>query len=291
MIHHGQYILVSKGSDKLAFKLSKFTDLEHFSNIQRLNYYTLIWIQEGGGEIVADFNNYNYQADQLFSFTPYQPFLVKEEKPSNGYIIHFHSDFFCIHKHQEEVACNGVLFNNIYSKPFVEVDQPTAESFEMIIGEINKGIDQNAMAMNELVLSYLKLFLIHASRLRKEAQLKLGANDRDEAFIPQKLKDLIELHFKRYHSAKDYAGLLHMTPKSLGKIAKKHFNKSLTTLISERIIVEAKRELYLTSKTAKEIAFELGYADEHYFSRFFKKNTAISPVAFRRMVGFAKGES
>ena len=291
MIHHGQYTLVSKDSDKVAFKLSKFTDLEQFADIQRLNHYTLIWIQEGAGEIVADFNDYKYQAGHLFSFTPYQPFLVKIEKPSKGYIIHFHSDFFCIHKHQEEVACNGVLFNNIYSKPFVEVDTSTAESLEMIIGEISKGIDQDAMAMNELVLSYLKLFLIHASRLRKVEAAQINVQEQEEAFVPQKLKDLIEQHFRKYHSEKDYAKLLYITPKALGKIAKKHFNKSLTTLISERIIVEAKRELYLTSKTAKEIAFELGYADEHYFSRFFKKNTAITPSTFRRTVGFAKGEA
>ena len=290
MIHYGQYTLVSKDSNKMAFSLSKFTDLDRFSDIQRLNYYTLIWIQEGTGEIVADFNNYKYKAGHLFSFTPYQPFLVKVEEPSRGYLIHFHSDFFCIHKHQEEVACNGVLFNNIYNKPFVEVDYSTAESFEMIISEISKGIDQDAMAMNELVLSYLKLFLIHASRLRKVAQLKGDAKNREEAFIPQKLKNLIEQHFKKYHSAKDYANLLHITPKALGKIAKKHFNKSLTNLIAERIIVEAKRELYLTSKTAKEIAFELGYEDEHYFSRFFKKNTTITPSTFRKTVGFAKGE-
>ena len=40
------------------------------------------------------------------------------------------------------------------------------------------------------------------------------------------------------------------------------------TLISERIIIEAKRELYLTNKTVKEIAYGLGYDDEYYFSRF-----------------------
>lgn len=290
MVHHGQNTLVSKDSNKEVFKLSKFSNLDQFSDIQRLSYYTLIWIEEGAGEVIADFNDYKYQAGHLFSFTPYQPFLIKPEKASTGFIIHFHSDFFCIHKHQQEVACNGVLFNNIYNEPFVEVDDNTAESFKMIIGEINKGIEQDGMAMNELVLSYLKLFLIHASRLHKAEALK-RAEDKEEAFVPQKLKDLIELHFKEYHSAKDYANLLHLTPKALGKVAKKYFNKSLTTLISERIIIEAKRELYLTSKTAKEIAYELGYEDEHYFSRFFKKNTAITPSTFRKTVGFARGEA
>ena len=73
----------------------------------------------------------------------------------------------------------------------------------------------------------------------------------------------------------------------LATIRKNHFNKTLTDMISERIIIEAKRELYLTNKAVKEIAFELGYKDEHYFSRFFKNNADVSPQIYRDTVGFA----
>jgi AraC-like DNA-binding protein len=93
------------------------------------------------------------------------------------------------------------------------------------------------------------------------------------------------------HSAGDYADLLHISAKALARITKTHFNKTLTDLISERIIIEAKRELYLTSKTIKEIAWELGYEDEYYFSRFFKINADISPQVYRGTVGFAALES
>ena len=74
----------------------------------------------------------------------------------------------------------------------------------------------------------------------------------------------------------------------MAKITKLHFNKTLTDLISERIIIEAKRELYLTNKAVKEIAFELGYEDEYYFSRFFKNNVDISPQVYRDTVGFSR---
>ena len=56
-------------------------------------------------------------------------------------------------------------------------------------------------------------------------------------------------------------------------------------MIHERIIIEAKRELYLTNKTVKEIAYELGFSDEFYFSRFFKNNTEVSPQLYREKVG------
>jgi len=55
-------------------------------------------------------------------------------------------------------------------------------------------------------------------------------------------------------------------------------------------VIEAKRELYLTSKPVKAIAYELGFDDEYYFSRFFKANASVSPQLYRSTVGFAKGE-
>ena len=107
----------------------------------------------------------------------------------------------------------------------------------------------------------------------------------------QKLKDAIELHYRKKHAPSEYAELLHITPKALAKITKQHFNKTLTDLITERIIIEAKRELYLTNKPIKEIASELGYEDEHYFSRFFKNNAEVSPQLYRETVGFGRGEN
>jgi len=85
--------------------------------------------------------------------------------------------------------------------------------------------------------------------------------------------------------------MLYISPKALAKITKAYFNKTLSNLINERIIIEAKRELYLTNKTVKEIAYELGYEDEFYFSRFFKINADVSPQLYRETVGFARGIS
>ncbi|MEP6750060.1 MAG: helix-turn-helix transcriptional regulator [Bacteroidota bacterium] len=68
----------------------------------------------------------------------------------------------------------------------------------------------------------------------------------------------------------------------------KFFNKTLSNLITDRIILEAKRELYLTLKPVKAIAYDLGFTDEFHFSRYFKKNVNISPQTFRDTVGSGK---
>jgi AraC family transcriptional activator of pobA len=186
---------------------------------------------------------------------------------------------------------NGVLYNNVYQPPFVKVDETSAATFKMLCEQIEVEMQHAALAQHELLVSYLKIFLITASRLKIEQQPKVAemVKDTKEPFVLQKLKDAIEANFKTKHSASDYADLLYISPKALAKITKTHFNKTLSSLINERIIIEAKRELYLTDKTVKEIAYELGYEDEFYFSRFFKVNAEVSPQLYRDTVGFARG--
>ncbi len=282
--------LINPQTGNLAFKLYSFDKYNPFDHIQRLNYYSLIWVKSGNGTVRADFSEYDFKEDTLFSFSPYQPFMFNISEEMSGVVINFHSDFFCILKHHKEVACHGVLFNNIYNPPFIHVDDDAKANFEMIIDQFKTELQKPALAQYELLISYLKIFLISASRLKTEQQSDAhkATAENEEPFILQNLKNYIETHYKTKHSARDYADMLSITPKALAKLTKAHFNKTLTDLISERIIIEAKRELYLTNKNVKEIAYELGYHDEYYFSRFFKKNADISPQFYRETVGFDK---
>lgn len=283
--------LINPQNGNLAFKIFSFEDNSHFDHIQRHNYYSLIWLQEGKGKLNADFYAHDFNAQTLFAFAPYQPFMLSAVDQLKGIVINFHPDFFCIHKHHNEVSCNGVLFNNVYQPPYISVNEDTQATFNMVIAQMKTEMQNPALAQYELLISYLKIFLITASRLKAEQQplAEKIISESKEPFILQTLKNYIELHFKTKHSASDYSELLNITPKALAKITKAHFNKTLTELISARIIIEAKRELYLTNKTVKEIAFELGYNDEHYFSRFFKNNADVSPQLYRDTVGFNRG--
>lgn len=293
MTNNNTFTLVNPETGNLAFKLFSFEDNSSFDHIQRLNYYSLIWIQKGAGKVKVDFSEYDFAENQLLAFAPYQPFMLTVTEQIQGVVIHFHPDFFCIMKHHDEVACNGVLFNNIYEPPYVLVDEPAKATFNMVIDQMKVEMQNPALAQYELLISYLKIFLITASRLKKEQRPEVLSHVEVNSapFILQNLKNYIELHYKIKHSASDYANLLHISPKALAKITKNHFNKTVTDLISERIIIEAKRELYLTNKAVKEIAYELGYDDEHYFSRFFKNNAEVSPQMYRDTVGFARAMS
>lgn len=285
------FTLINEQNGNLAFKLFSFQDNSYFDHLQRNNYYSLIWVKEGIGKLKTNFSEYNFEKNSLFSFAPYQPFMLSSTSVK-GVAIYFHSDFFCIHKHQTEVTCNGVLFNNIYQKPFFRVDEKLEDMLDNVIGQIKTEIQRPGLAQYELLISFMKIFLISASRAKAQQQpesIPLPTSRR-EPFILQNLKEAIEKDFRSKHTPQDYAILLNISSNALARIAKTHFNKTLTNLITERIIIEAKRELYLTNKSVKEVAYELGYDDEYYFSRFFKKNVNISPQAYRETVGFGKAE-
>lgn len=287
------YTLVNSQNGNLAFKIFSFDDNSFFDHVQRHNYYSIVWIKEGSGKLRVDVSEYDFESGCMFFFSPYQPFMINTTVPLKGIVINFHPDFFCIHKHQAEVACNGVLFNIIYAPPIVSINQNAAADFSQLLEHMKTEMQNAALAQYELLVSYLKILLINASRLKinQHPQAAADTGNTKEPFVLQNLKEAIETHYRTKHSAGDYALLLNISTKALAKLTKNYFNKTLTDLIAERIIIEAKRELYLTAKPVKQIAYELGYDDEYYFSRFFKTNADVSPQLYRDTVGFAKGAS
>jgi len=284
--------LVDPKNGNLAFKIFSYDDNSHFDHVQRNNYYTVVINLSGSGKLKSDFSTYDFSGQVLMCFSPYQPFMISGADDLSGVILNFHPDFFCIHLHQKEVACNGVLFNNIYQPPFITLADKDIALFLNIIEQMQIEMQNAALAQYELLISYLKIFLINGSRLRLDQSPMASAeiSGLKEPFVLQSLKDAIEENFKTKHSPAEYADLLNISPKALAKITKNHFNKTLTNMIAERIVIEAKRELYLTSKPVKSIAYELGFNDEFYFSRFFKNNSDVSPQLYRETVGFAKAE-
>ncbi len=285
------FTLINQQDGNLAFKIFSFENNSHFDYLQRNNFYTIVWIKEGNGLLKVDFSEYSFQKDTFFAFSPFQPFMFSTDKEIKGIAIQFHSDFYCIHRNPKETNCDTVLFNNIYQAPFFSVDAEMKIKFDFLIEQLKFEFSSDESQNYELIVPNLKVFLGNASRIKVKSQIqKPKFTDTKIPFVLQNLKNEIETNFKEKHSASEYADLLNISSNALAKLVKSHYNKTLTQLITERIIIEAKRELYMTSKPIKEIAWSLGYNDEYYFSRLFKTNTDISPQMYRDTVGFGKAE-
>lgn len=282
-------IIIDKQNGELAFRLEQFEDLSQYDHVQRKNYFSLVIVTDGSLDLLVDFSEYHLEGNHMICLAPYQPHMLTSDQNASGILLNFHPDFFCTYRHQNEVETEGVLFHNFNQPPFFEITQ--VETFYSLINQMSKEMEKESIAQHEVLVAYLKIFLIEAVRQKRQFdQDNRQTLPGHQSEVIQNLVDLIEANFCQVHAPQEYADLLSVSSKTLAKITKKYLNQTLTNLITNRILVEAKRELYLTSKSVKEVGALLGYQDEFYFSRLFKKNVGVSPDIYRKTVGFAKLE-
>jgi len=247
--------------------------------------YTVLFFEEGAGVYHADFGAFPFQGPVLLFATPTQVMHIEQEVPTPFTMLRFHGDFYCIEYHRAEVACNGLLFNNIYIEPSVLLSGEETASFQQLILLLEGELSRPAPA--EIVLrAYLQLFLAKCSSIKTNTpaniQAALPQDDTMEQF-----RAMLEKNYLTLHKPSDYAELLAMAPNTFTKRCTRYFRKTPSQLIQERLILEAKKQLHLTRKSIKEIAHALKFEDEYYFSRVFKKFTDMSPQAFRDSIGIS----
>ncbi|WP_183573660.1 helix-turn-helix domain-containing protein [Mucilaginibacter sp. X5P1] len=247
--------------------------------------YTVFFIPAGAGTFHSDFGVFNFEGPALLFSTPLQLIYIQECKFPNCKMLQFHGDFYCIEFHREEVSCNGLLFNNIYIDPVVVLSDKEAGLFDSLLTDLNDELDE-AVPSEIILRAYLQLFLAKSSAIK----LKAVAENKDKTEKDEQMdrfKKMLDEHFLTLHRPSDYATLLAMTPDNLTKRSTRYFKKTPSQLIQERLILEAKKQLHLTRKSIKEIAWNLKFQDEFYFSRVFKKFTKVSPQAFRDKTGIS----
>ncbi|RAJ30319.1 helix-turn-helix domain-containing protein [Pedobacter cryoconitis] len=99
--------------------------------------------------------------------------------------------------------------------------------------------------------------------------------------ITKSFKSTLEQDFTKVKSPMAYAKSLNISTPYLNECVKTATGNSVSYHIQQRVILEAKRLLYHSNKSIKEIAGELGYDDYSYFIRLFVKITGMTPLAFR----------
>ena len=243
------------------------------------NNYSIYWIQEGSGTYNIDFEQYTFTDNVLFFLSPGQVFTVDSEQIKTAYKLTFKRDFYCIQTHDAEVACNGILFNNIYETPFVKPCEKDTQKLNYILENLIEEFQQNETAQYDMLQAYLKQFIINSVRIKKENHV---IKEDTETRLFKDFSLLVEQNFKTMHTVTDYANRLGLSPKSITKHFQKLGAKTPSEFIKNRILLEAKRLLIYTDKTVKEIAFELGFNDPAYFTRFFTKAILKSPLQFKK---------
>ncbi|MFD2033965.1 helix-turn-helix domain-containing protein [Belliella marina] len=138
-----------------------------------------------------------------------------------------------------------------------------------------KKFNNNRQVLQGLVFSLVQ----YVQQLHSLISKKNNATQKEH--ITQKFRTLIARHFIESKEVSFYATQLHITPKYLSEVLVETTGKTAKELINEHIILETKSLLKQTAMTVSEIAYWLGYEEDSYFVRFFKKNTGKTPLAYR----------
>ena len=265
--------------DVFSLQLVQFEKACVVNKPKQIHEYKIFWIKEGKGSYNIDFKTYDFDGNVLFFLSPGQIFTVDSEKIKEAYQLSFTPEFYCVQTHDTEIACNGVLFNNVYETPFVEPSKKDTQKLNFVLENLVEEFDREETAQYDMLQSFLKQFIIYSVRIKKE--FDIVKND-TETKLFKDFSLLVEQNFKQIHSVTEYALRLGVSPKSLTKHFQKIGNKTPNNFIKDRIITEAKRHLLYSNESIKFIGFDLGFNDPAYFSRFFTKAVGISPAQFKK---------
>jgi len=195
-------------------------------------------------------------------------------------VVSFNRAFYCINEHDHEVSCNGLLFMGSRDIPIITLDKDQNSSMQSLIHVFEDEFQTKDNIQGEMLRMLLKRLIIKCTRLVK-AQTFGHSVGNDSSETIRKFNVLVDEHYKSLKQVADYAELMFKSPKTLSNVFKQHGDKSPLQVIHDRIVIEARRQLLKSDRSAKEIAYDLGYDNVSSFSKLFKKCTKLTPVEFK----------
>lgn len=262
------------------FEVESF-DTELAGLPHRHHDFQILWFTRAKGEHIVDFVTYQMTDNCIFLLRPGQVHQLPQ-KGFFGFSITFTEKFYFTNKHDRETLYDfTTLFDNSQEYAPIRISLAAADSFALIIRLMKQELAaQFESSGSSVIKHYLNAFLLLAEREKKHN----AANSPDflnhDARIIQ-LRRLVEIHFRKEHQAAFYAAHFALTPKRLNEITRDAIGKTVTDMVHDRLVLEAKRQLAFSHRSVKEICYELGFEDPAYFSRFFRHHAASSPQEFR----------
>lgn len=240
---------------------------------------TIAWNRGGPQDVLIDGVRHEFPSNTVLCLMVNQTFRFANPKCIVAW--QFNKPFYCIVDHDKEVSCVGFLFYGSRDMMFIVLDETMQYKLDLLLKVFLDEFQTVDNIQQDMLLMLLKRLIIIITRLAKEQFLNQDELPETKLSIIRQYNLLVEKHYKTEHRVKFYADQLHRSPKTLANLFALYNDKSPLTIIQERVVLEAKRLLLYTDKSAKEIAYELGFADAGHFSAFFKKMTSQSPSDFR----------
>lgn len=203
------------------------------------------------------------------------------ERPEELVAWQFNREFYCILNHDKEVGCVGFLFYGIRHPMFIKLETDEVKEIEDLSRVFSLEMQVRDNFQGEMLRVLLKRVIIKTTRIAKQQSESYQLFPDEKMDLVRMFSLILEGNFKKEHEVKFYAATLNKSPKTLSNTFALLKQPAPSVLIRNRIILEAKRYLHYTDKSAKEIAYELGFENPAHFSRFFKQHTGSNVSEFR----------
>lgn len=240
--------------------------------------HTFIYITEGEAVMNIGSRRYKTRRGELLMVPAGQVFSFGNGDVNKGYLCHFSEDLL-----SGVCGNSGPLkdfgFLSSWGYPYhIRTDRQSAQFILQLFSRLFFEYSTYGLERMELIRPYLFVLLCEINQVwhPETSAARPGINALFSEF-----KELVHAHFRTKHLVKDYAALLHVTPNHLNKTLKAFTGKSPTRWIDEVILSEAKTLLLQTSLSISQVATEVGFEDQSYFARLFRKYEGVTPTQFR----------
>lgn len=243
----------------------------------RHNSYVLLFFTKGSGTHEIDFDIFTIQPGSMFFLQPGQMHHWNLSDDVEGFVIFYSQEMYNLYFGQKTIG-EYPFYSSMGNKPEMVFDMSESKAilpyFESLILET-----QTIQLLKQDKIMNL-LDIIHIEIARKYSETYFHEAHSYNVKI-KNFEVLLEQNFKIEKAASFYASRLNITLKHLNRICNEILQKTTTEVITDRVILEAKRMLMDKKFTINEIASELGFDDYSYFTRLFKKHTGMTPTNFR----------
>lgn len=245
----------------------------------RHDSYLMVFFTNGSGIHEIDFDRFEIKKGSLFVLQPGQMHHWSLSEDIEGFVIIFSQELYNLYFGQKNINDYN-FYHSIHNRPemlFETAEIPKILPYFNLLIEENSG--QNNLKLDKM-LNLLDCIHIEISRKYSEtySHKTHSYNIKISAF-----EKLLEEHFKKEKLPSFYAYKLNITLKHLNRICNEILQKTATEVIMDRVVLEIKRMLTDKQLAVNEVATAIGYDDYSYFSRVFKKQTGVSPTAFREL--------
>ena len=270
--------------DIYANKLSAHLKQHHFIHTpHKHDFYLTVLFTKGKGIHEVDFISYDVKPGSIFLLKPGQTHNWKLSKDIDGYVFFHSSGFYDLHFNSHKLN-DYPFFSSFQNTPVLHIRKKKLKMIEGLIGSVLNEYKSEKLFWEQKMLLLIAEIYVEVSRLYVPYELSSGS----QIYLAKfgEFQKLVDEKYKHLKSPKEYAAFLNITERHLNRICKTCMNKTSTNVITDRVVLEAKRLLVNTPYTISEIAAGLGYFDSSYFTRLFKMKCRETPAVFRKRTKF-----